>query len=130
MNKEFVGLSILMAGTVLGHVYLGGPEFPDQFSAELTSDKLRAMSLALWHAATVVLIAFSVSYLILARRPNPALLWLTSLIQLAWVLLFICYGMAFLGEIWTMPQWVLFLAFPLLALWAERRRSARLRAAA
>lgn len=125
MNKEFVGLALLMAGTVVGHVILGGPDYPEQFSAVLESDRLRAMALALWHAATVALIAFAACYLLLARGPNPALLWVTSLIQLGWVALFLFYGLTNLGEIWTLWQWVLFLAFPLLAFWAEQRRGAR-----
>lgn len=128
MNKEFVGLAALMAGTVAGHVFLGGPEYPAQFSIELETEKLRAMALALWHAATVALIAFSACYLLLARGPNPALLWVTSLIQLGWVALFLFYGQRVIGEIWTMPQWALFLTFPALAFWAERRRTLRSRA--
>lgn len=128
MNKEFVGLAVLMAGTVAGHVILGGPDYPAQFSAVLEEDRLRAMALALWHAATVVLIAFAACYLVLARGPNPALLWVTSLIQLGWVALFLFYGLTQLGEIRTLWQWLLFLNFPLLAFWAEHRRSARTRA--
>ena len=125
MDKGFLGLAVLMAGTVALHVFSGGPEFADPFRAALSDDHLRAMALILWHAVTVVLVVLTGAYLVLARGPNRALLWASSALQLGWAALFVLYGLDLLGQLWSLPQWVLFISFPLLALWAERRRSAR-----
>ena len=131
MDKGFLGLALLMAATVALHVFSGGPEFADPFRVELPNDHLRAMALVLWHAVTVVLIVLAGTYLALARGPNRALLWASSALQLGWAALFLGYGLGLLGQVTSLPQWVIFLAFPLLAHLAERRRSrAKIRPAA
>lgn len=122
MSKTYFILSLLMAATVGLHVFGGGPEYADPFKEVMPNADLKAMSLVLWHAVTVVLIAVSIAYMWLAYRPSRALYAFTTGFQLAWAALFLFYGATILGEFSTQPQWVLFTAFPLIATFAEFSR--------
>lgn len=122
MSKTYLSLSALMAGIVAVHVFMGGPQYAVPFGQELSTSDLRAMSQVLWHAVTVVLIVLALVYLWLGFHHNRALFVFSSILQCGWAALFLYYGMTRIGEIATQPQWVLFLAFPLAACWAEHRR--------
>ncbi len=123
MSKTYLTLSALMAGIVAVHVFMGGPQYAVPFMQELSTSDLRAMSQVLWHAVTIALVLIALAYLWLGFHRNRALFVFTSLLQLGWAGLFLLYGATQLGELTTQPQWVLFIAFPAGALWAERRRN-------
>ena len=122
MSKTFLGLAIYMALVTGVHVMMGGPEYASVFKAELSTDEYRAMALVLWHAVTVILILLSLAYLRLAKRFNNDLLWFTTAIQIGWAALFVYYGLSWVGDLITLPQWILFLISPIVAHIAARRR--------
>ncbi|MGH1414320.1 MAG: hypothetical protein ACRBB0_12575 [Pelagimonas sp.] len=122
MSKPYLGLTVLMIFIVVVHVFLGGPQYAAAFAEQLSTPDLRAMSGVLWHAVTVALIGFAISYMWLAFHHNPALCVAVSVLQIGWAGLFLYYGITQLGELGTQPQWVLFLGFPMAAYWAERQR--------
>lgn len=104
----------LMGVTVLIHVYMGGPEYHDQYQTIITDPGYRAMAAVLWHAVTVVLVVLTGGLLWLARGSNPPLELALAGIQVGFALLFIWYGLSRLGTLWPMPQWLIFLGIPAL----------------
>ena len=104
----------LMALTFLVHVFMGGPEFHEPYQTVLDDPLLRAMAAVLWHAVSVVLAVLALGLWLLARRPDPALEAVISGVQLGFAGLFLWYGMVQLGSLMPMPQWMIFLALPVL----------------
>lgn len=113
----------LMAVTTGVHVFAGGPEIHLPIQASDLSAELRAISAVLWHAVTIVLIAFTLSLIWMARHPNRELAALLAVIQLGFAGLFVFYGLSQLGTLRVMPQWVIFLLIPAVMLIGMRGRA-------
>ncbi len=117
-----VGLTGL---TTLVHVLAGGPDVHEPIQDSDLSDYLRALSAVLWHAVTVTLIVFTLALIWLVRRPNQALAWVISAVQVGFAGLFIFYGITRLGTLWLTPQWIIFLTIPALTVWGSWQQSTR-----
>jgi len=114
--------AVLMGATFLIHVFAGGPEVHAPMLAALSEPDLGAFASILWHAVTVVLAVLAVGLWGLAERRDPLLEAVLSGIQLGFAGLFLFYGLARLGTVWPMPQWVIFLAIPALTRFGQTRR--------
>ncbi|MFN3953629.1 MAG: hypothetical protein ACK4LQ_04190 [Pararhodobacter sp.] len=124
------GVALLMALTVLVHVFLGGPEYHLPYQRELEDPLLRAMAAVLWHAVTVVLAVLAAGLVWLAHRPDPALEAVISGIQIGFAALFLWYGAVQLGSLVPMPQWIIFLLLPALTRLGQWQRPGAARAGA
>lgn len=122
MNRWHLAASALMGLTFVVHVFGGGPEIHVPIQASELSEYLRAISAVLWHAVSVILAVFALAYLWAAKNNAPALIWQMTVIQLGFAALFLWYGIALLGTIWPMPQWIIFLLIPAVSLIGQRRR--------
>ncbi len=114
----------LMALTLLIHVFAGGPEVDIPMQAALSDAGLAAFAAILWHAVTVVLAVLAIGLWGLALRDDPLLESVLSGIQIGFAGLFLAYGLARLGTLWPMPQWIIFLAIPALTRFGQSRRRA------
>ncbi|MEM7318969.1 MAG: hypothetical protein AAF408_08095 [Pseudomonadota bacterium] len=110
-----------MTATVGIHILGGGPEIHDVIRASAMPDVVRAVGSVIWHAITWILIVLAIAIAWLSRNSNPALEATVIVIQLGFAALFLFYGVTQLGNVWEMPQWVIFLGIPVLMLAARRR---------
>ncbi|GAA0587049.1 hypothetical protein [Caenispirillum bisanense] len=117
--------SALMALTLCIHVFAGGPEVHEPLQTILTDPPLAAIAAVLWHAVTVVLAVLALGLWRLAQHDDPLLEAVLSGIQLGFAGLFLFYGLTRLGTVWTMPQWIIFLAIPALTRAGQGRRARR-----
>ncbi|MBZ0260537.1 MAG: hypothetical protein K8F90_08055 [Hyphomicrobiales bacterium] len=97
-------------GTALLHVIGGGPEFHEPALASAMSAQWKAAFSAIWHEVTALL---AINGLFLAAagmtwRRNRMVLALTLALNAAFGVLFIAYGLARLGDVTQLLQWVLF----------------------
>jgi fumarate reductase subunit D len=112
----------LMGLTVFLHVFGGGPEVYDPLQAALSDPFLAAFAAVLWHMVTLVLIVLAGGIWVLARRQDPALEAILSGIQLGFAALFVFYGLARLGTVMPMSQWIIFLIIPGMTRFGQSRR--------
>ena len=89
---------------------MGGPEVHLPIQQSELSLELRALSAVLWHAVTVILTIFAIAAFFSARRKNADLGIIMIAVQVGFAGLFVYYGLALLGTLWLMPQWIIFLA--------------------
>lgn len=106
----FLAAGAVMSGLTLAlHVIGGTPEFPGVVLEYDLGSKQSSMYMILWHAVTVVLAAGTLAYAAAAveRRFRAAAL-LVNVQFAGFAALFLFYGVAWLGSVWILPQWVLF----------------------
>ncbi|SFK95367.1 hypothetical protein [Shimia haliotis] len=124
MNPWMILASALLGLTTYVHVFLGGPEIHHVIQASSLSGSVRGVAAVLWHAVTVVLIAFALACAVMARHQNRALALLVIGIQLGFAALFVVYGLSLLGTLWVMPQWLIFTLIPAVMMcglrWGQR----------
>ncbi len=108
MNKWMLTAAGLLFLTTGVHVFLGGPEIHVPIQESDLHPAVRAVGAVVWHAVTVMLLVFGAGCAWLARNPNAPMAWLMIATQLGFVGLFIGYGMALLGNLTVMPQWIIF----------------------
>lgn len=125
MNKPILAAAIIAVLTVFLHVIGGGADVHAPMQAGGLSPLLAAFAAVLWHAVTVVLIVISAALVWLVRHPNPPLALALCGLMFGWSALFIGYGAARLGDLWQMPQWVIFITLPVLILWGLRTEAKR-----
>lgn len=125
MSKWIVAAAGLMAVTVVAHVFGGGPEVNDIVSASSLPQTVRSLSSVVWHGITLMLVLATLALAYLARHENFALEVFLAAWQLGVAALFIGYGLTQLGTLWLMPQWIVFIAIPLLTYVGSQRRMAR-----
>lgn len=109
--------AVLMALTTLVHVFLGGPEVMVPARAAPLPRLVRTVLDVVWHGVTVVLLCLAAALGWLAFHDNAALLWMVCGIQIGFAGLFVWYGLTRLRSLWPMPQWIIFMAVPALAIW-------------
>ncbi len=110
----------LMGLTVLLHIFGGGPEVHDPLQVALSDPFLAAIAAVLWHMVTWVLVVLAGGLWVLARRRDLALEAILSGIQLGFAALFVAYGLARLGTVIPMSQWIIFLIIPILTRFGQR----------
>lgn len=110
----------LMSVTVFVHVLMGGPEIMAPLREAGLHPVIRTVMDVIWHAVTVVLFCSAVALFWLTWNPNTALLMIVSAISVGFAGLFIWYGLTQLQSLWPMPQWIVFLGVPALAVWGAR----------
>lgn len=120
MNKPMLLACALMGVTTCVHVFGGGPEIHQPIQTSDLPSYLRAISAVLWHAVTVILMAFAIALAWVSLHPNRPLEWMIALVQVGFAGLFLFYGVAILGTPWPMPQWVVFLLIPGVMLFGMR----------
>jgi hypothetical protein len=121
MNIPVAIAAGLMTLTIGAHVFGGGPEYHVVYQQVLPTQHLASMAAVLWHAVTVSLIVFLGALFWLVGHPSRPLAFAISAVQLGWAALFLFYGITMLGSVWPMPQWVIFIAIPLLTLYGTRQ---------
>lgn len=112
----------LMGLTVVLHVFGGGPDVHDPLQAALSDPALAAFAAVLWHMVTWILIVLAGGLWVLAWRRDLALEAILSGIQLGFAALFIAYGLARLGTVIPMSQWIIFLTIPALTRFGQSRK--------
>ncbi len=122
-NRWHLVAAALMTLTVLIHVFLGGPEVMDPIRASTLDPLVIAVTNVVWHAITLLLAIFAVALFWLSRHANRPLWALVLAMQVGFALIFLGYGIADLGTIWPMSQWVIFLGIPALMLMGEKSRT-------
>ena len=115
----------LMGTTVLIHVFGGGAEVHAPLQAALADPAMAAFAAVLWHAVTVVLIALTYGLWVLASRRDLAFEAVLSGVQIGFAAIFLFYGLARLGNVGDMPQWVIFLSIPALTRFGQSRERVR-----
>lgn len=121
MNKPIAAAAVLATVTVGVHVFLGGPEINAPVRQSDLPELVRVTSWVVWHGISVILIVIAAGLAWLAAHRNPALAMTLSAIQIGFALLFLGFGLSQLGEVWSMPQWAIFLLIPALTFWGMRK---------
>ncbi len=123
LNRWHLTAAMLMTLTVLIHVFIGGAEVMNPIRASTLDPLVIAVTNVVWHAITLMLALFAAALFWLARRESRPLVAMMLAMQIGFALIFLGYGIADLGTLWPMPQWVIFLGIPLLMITAERART-------
>ncbi len=110
MKFAYITAGILSLATAALHVFGGGPEFHDPMLKSSADVPLKAMFSILWHVATAMFVfngaaLFLVSRSALTARPIGILIFAQFT---AFAILFLWYGYTYLGSIWPLSQWLIF----------------------
>lgn len=127
MNRWIFFSSILSFVTAVVHVFAGGPEVHDTL---LTADLpilLKTYVSVIWHATTTILVIDSIALLTAAFRSDlrKAIIWIVVGQYVAYAILFVGYGLGYLGSLLTTPQWSAFALISALALIGMKDRAVR-----
>lgn len=123
LNRWHLTAALLMTLTVLIHVFVGGAEVMDPIRASTLDPLVIAVTNVVWHAITLQLALFVVGLFWLVQHQSRPLVAMMLAMQLGFALIFLGYGIADLGTLWPMPQWIIFLGIPALMLMGERGRA-------
>lgn len=110
-NKLIATAGVLSFGLTAVHIFGGGADVHVPILESGLSDLLKGYVSVVWHGVTAALIINSILLLIAARRPAVQQL-LTSIVivhYMAFVVLFLFYGITRLGSVILMPPWIGFL---------------------
>ena len=119
LNPKMALAAGLMALLTLVHVFMGGPEINAPVRASALDEVVRSVSTVAWHAVTVLLTVFALGLAWVSRHANRPMEIMMIAIQLGLAGLFLVVGIADLGSVWPMPQWIGFLLIPALMVWAK-----------
>lgn len=126
INWPLAAVSALSAATLLLHVFGGGPEYLTFIRATELPPEQTSMYAVLWHAVSANLLIAACAFAMASIRPawrSAAIL--VSIEFVAFAILFVWYGITELGTIWTLPQWVLFSVFAMIAAYGLYLQSKR-----
>jgi len=117
MNGWLLVAGVLSLVTTGIHLFAGGPEVHVPLLASSPSPLLQTYVSLLWHATSAILLINSLALLFAAAngRYRVSLAGAVIAQYLAYAALFIGYGLAYLGSLWTTPQWVAFAVMAALA---------------
>lgn len=123
LNVFLLAAAIISLLTALLHVFGGGPEFPEIILAQDgLATKQKALYMVMWYLVTFLLVGVALVYWLGALgRPGSGAILFANAIYIAIAALFIFYGLFMLGELWTLPQWILFVAMAALAQTGQMR---------
>ena len=117
--KILLGLAAAVMFLTLGvHVFAGGEELYVPLRASDEPDIIISVFSVVWHFVSLQLGLMAVVLCFLAFRPNGPLFCYVIVSTFGFAALFIFYGLADLGSLWPMPQWIAFLIVGLLMLGA------------
>jgi len=118
MNRWILAAAIVSMLTFFIHVFGGGPEIHVPVLESSLSIELKAVLSVVWHGVSAMLLINSGALLVAARSSDYRLplVALVSAQNLAFAVLFVFYGLAHLGTLLLMPQWLIFLALTGLSL--------------
>ena len=116
MNRWIFAAGVLSSVTFAVHVFAGGPDVHEPLLATGLSALLKTYISTLWHGVTAVLLINSAALFaaVFHRHLERPLVWAVILQYMAYAILFLGYGLTYLGTVWTTPQWVVFLAISML----------------
>lgn len=120
LNIPFLIASMAMALTFLVHVFAGGPELYSPLRASNLATIQWSTFSVVWHFVSLQLFLLAIALLYLARNRNAALYYYVLVTTIGFAVLFIGYGLADLGSIWPMPQWIAFVFTSVAMVWARR----------
>ncbi len=123
MNYWILAASAVSGLTFIAHVFGGGPEILVPMLAGDMSPYLKTIWTVVWHAVSVTIFTGTVCLAIEAIKPGkyPGLIWSICAQYTAFTGMFLYYGIAQLGSLWPMPQWIAFLLIVILAVIGMRR---------
>jgi hypothetical protein len=112
MNPWLLSAGIAALLLDLVHIFLGGREIHRPMVAAHWPEPAKAIWSVVWHAVTAVMAFGGLALIGAAFLPSQALALsvLPITLFLATAGLFLFYGIARLGTVRTLPQWVAFLA--------------------
>ena len=114
MNYWILAASALSALLVVAHVFGGGKEVHVPMLKSDLSRLLKAYTSVIWHAITAILAIGTVALLWAALGAEKGMAMIIAFQYLAFVGLFLAYGILRLKSIWIMPQWTAFLMISVL----------------
>lgn len=119
----------VMALTVVAHAFGGGPQIWEPVYASDLSEVVRISMGLVWHGLTILFIIMTVLSLIAYKKPALSAGVNLSMfpINLGLGGFALIYGFISTGNIWVLPQWILFLpmaVFTFMALKAALKDSA------
>ncbi|HEV7308346.1 hypothetical protein [Ensifer sp.] len=110
MSRWLLAAGILSLVTTGVHLFAGGPDVHVPLLDNSPSPLLQTYVSMLWHATSAVLLINSLALMFAAvdDRYRVPLAAAVILQYLAYAALFMGYGLAYLGSLWTTPQWLVF----------------------
>ncbi|MEM1301051.1 MAG: hypothetical protein AAGH17_00595 [Pseudomonadota bacterium] len=124
-NTQFMIAGIMFLATAAIHALAGGPEINAPVQASTLDPVVRSVMAVVWHAITAVALVLAAAMIWTARHRNPAVILLTLAINVSFIALFWAIGIAELGSLLLMPQWIIFATISLVMLWGLKRETAR-----
>ncbi len=123
MNYWILGAAFVSGLTFVAHIFGGGPDILVPMQAGEMSQYLKTIWTVVWHAVSVTIFIGTVCLIVEAIKPGKftGLIWGICAQYLAFTVLFIYYGIAELGSLWPMPQWIAFSLIVVLAAIGMRR---------
>ncbi len=123
MSKRLIFATALMALTGVAHVTGGGADVYQPLLAVVPSDELRVYQGLLWHFVTAyfALGTLGLLWALQNEHHRRQTVVCVGILAMAMGVLFLGYGAAVLGTVWTAPQWVILFAIAALTLWSARR---------
>ncbi|QRY69947.1 hypothetical protein JVX98_17415 [Ensifer sp. PDNC004] len=117
MSKWLLAAGTLSLATTGIHLFAGGPEVHVPLLASSPSALLKTYVSLLWHATSAILLINSLALLFAGVNGRYRVPLAAAVIvqYLAYAVLFIGYGLAYLGSLSTTPQWAAFLLMAALA---------------
>lgn len=125
MNRPLLGAALLGGLTTLIHLLGGGQDVATPLLAAPLEPSLKFTLYAVWHMASLALLASTTAWIYCLRHPAAALLGrFLGLLWIGFGLVFLAVIAAFpeQGLLWQLPQWLLLTPCGLLALGGLRRR--------
>ena len=106
------------------HVFAGGPEIHVPILQSELDPLVKGVGSVVWHAITAFMLLNGLALMWLATKSGQeAMGWLVVAQFTAFAGLFIAYGLARFGDVFTMPQWIGFLVISAIAAWGLRDRA-------
>jgi len=124
-NVPFLIAGIMFVATAGIHAFAGGAEVNAPVQASTLDPVVRSVMAVVWHAITAVALVLAAAMIWTARHRNMAVIVLTLAINVSFIGLFWAIGIAELGSLLLMPQWIIFATITFVILWGIRRESAQ-----
>ena len=124
-NTPFLIAGIMFLATAGIHAFAGGPEINAPVQSSTLDPVVRSVMAVVWHAITALALVLAAAMVWVARHRNPAVIAMTLAVNLCFIGLFWAIGIAELGSLLLMPQWIIFATITFVILWGLKRETAR-----
>lgn len=111
ITNKFLATGAILSALILPlHIFGGGPEFPEIiFAIDALDAKQKALYGVMWHTISALLFLASITYGIASIKPqHTSAVTFVNALYAAITVLFLYYGITVVGDLWTLPQWLLF----------------------